>query len=178
MKKYLIMGAAAIAFASCSHDVDVYNPSDAVVENYKEAFVKTFGQPAENQTWGFEQFVLPSTTRSAQPNANQWGTQDDNGKYADYPKPADITDAERAAVLAVFNQKGEEHYEALIDLQNFFVQQVYCGPEGAKMTELAAVVDYEIKTISWWPLIEEKVSVDPFNDIVNNFNNGAYSGDT
>lgn len=125
---------------------------------------------------------LGVVTRSAQPNTNEWGTDANGGKYKDYPKPADITKEELAKVLEVFNQKGLEHYEPLVDWQNFFVQQVYCGPEGGKMTELAAIVDYkvEINVKNWWPYEADTtyVKVEPFYDIVNNFNNGAYSGDT
>ena len=67
MKKYLIMGAAAIAFASCSHDVNLYDPDMAdqlVVAKYNQAFIKTFGQPAANQTWGFGD-VTRGVTRAA-----------------------------------------------------------------------------------------------------------------
>lgn len=112
------------------------------------------------------------------PNANQWGTEDDGGKYLDYPRPADITDAERQKVLDVFNQKGKEYYEPLVDWSHFFVQQVYCGPEGPKMTELACVVDYNVEVVSWWPYEEKIIPSDPMNVIINNFNNGAYGGDT
>lgn len=56
MKKYLMMGAAAIALASCSHDVDLYNPDLAdqmVLEKYNQAFINNFGVPAASQDWGF-----------------------------------------------------------------------------------------------------------------------------
>ena len=60
MKKYLMMGVAALALASCSnHDFDFdqeaaieFNKAQ-IVEKYNQAFIKTFGQPAANQTWGF-----------------------------------------------------------------------------------------------------------------------------
>lgn len=127
-----------------------------------------------------EQIPFLIDSRSSQPNSNQWGTDEENGKYKDYPKPEDITDEEREKVLAVFNEIGKESYEPLVDWSNFFVQQVYCGPEGNKMTELATIVDYEIKidVKSWWPYEADTtyVSVTPFYDIVNDFNNGACSG--
>ncbi|MBP5340143.1 MAG: hypothetical protein J6Z14_12730 [Prevotella sp.] len=60
MKKYLMMGAAAMTlcatFTSCSKEKDVYDPALAkqqIIENYNEAFVETFGQPAPDQSWGF-----------------------------------------------------------------------------------------------------------------------------
>ena len=68
MKKYLMMGVAAVAFASCSHDFDLYDPSVAenmVVEKYNQAFIQTFGQPAANQTWGFGD-VTRGVTRGAE----------------------------------------------------------------------------------------------------------------
>ena len=136
MKKYLMSGIAALSifagFTCCSNKDDFEPMTQEQIQEakYAEAFVKVFGQPAANQTWGFKQ----STTRSAQPNSNQWGTNDDNGKYKDWPRPADITSEERAKVLAVFNQKGKESYTDLVNWTNFFVQQVYCGPNGWKMT--------------------------------------------
>lgn len=61
MKKYLMMGVAAVTLASCSHDLDLYDQGavdNLVVEKYKQAFIKNFGQPAPDQDWGFG-----STTR-------------------------------------------------------------------------------------------------------------------
>lgn len=184
MKRLIYFFALILSFmaVSCNHDIDSYDYSQHVTDIYNTAFVKTFGQPASNQTWGFEGKTLPfgNVTRSAQPNSNQWGTTDDNSKYIDYPRPADITDAERAKVLNVFNQKGKTSYEPLVIWENFFVQQVYCGPNGSKMNELAATVDYTVTTtvISWWPYEATitRTSVIEFDDIINNFNAGAYSG--
>ena len=42
-----------------------------------------------------------------------------------YNVPGAITAAEREAVLEVFNQKGKESYEPLVDWDCFFVQHVY-----------------------------------------------------
>ena len=96
--------------------------------------------------------------------------------YWNYPQPSPITEQELNDVLNVFNQKGATSYEPLIHWENFFIQQVYTGPNGWKMNELATTVDYVINTnvICWWPYQEEvtRQSVNPFDDIVNNFNNG------
>lgn len=51
--------AAALAFGglfmSCSHDdITTGNGSISVIDNYEQAFISRFGQPAANQTWGFE----------------------------------------------------------------------------------------------------------------------------
>lgn len=54
-----MMGLAALAFASCSNK-DVFDQDlvdqmkqNEVVEKYNKAFIRVFGQPAANQTWGF-----------------------------------------------------------------------------------------------------------------------------
>ena len=56
MKKKLLLGFAVssllIGFSSCSHDSDGVNISQ-VESDYRANFVKTFGQPASNQDWGF-----------------------------------------------------------------------------------------------------------------------------
>ena len=171
MKK-LILFLTAFLFISC----DKYEilPYEKVVQsNYEAAFVKTFGKPSLDQDWGFNQYIPPIETRAAQPNSNQWGTHDDNDKYIDWPKPADITPEERAAVLEVFNQKEEGEQIVEFEFENFFVQQVYCGPNGSKMNELACQTDMIVK--SRWPL-EYQHTGNFTDDIVNNFNQGKYSG--
>ena len=54
-----MMGLAALAFASCSNK-DVFDQElvdqmkqNEVVEKYNKAFIRVFGEPAANQTWGF-----------------------------------------------------------------------------------------------------------------------------
>ena len=59
MKKFLIMGIAALAFISCSKDAiesataPAGYQNDAAIANYANAFKATFGVPDPNQTWGF-----------------------------------------------------------------------------------------------------------------------------
>jgi len=194
MKKYLFNGAMALIvgvfIVSCSHD-DISQTAtvDQMSKSFDELFTELYGPIAENHNWGFNTVLAEAgvddaaeaatrgTTRSAQPNSNQWGTHDDNDKYLDWPKPADITDTERAAVLAVFNQRGAESYTDIANLRDFFVQQVYCGQNGSKMNELAC----------WDPQGHEVTEYPDWNgyqaytyttndDIVNNFNAGKYSG--
>lgn len=184
MKKCLILCAMAI-FVSCTHDFEPIEIQKEKEKNFENNFNSTFGVSESdyaNHDWGMNLMPLvdmtnsSAKTRAAQPNGNQWGTHDDNDKYIDYPKPAAITEEERAAVLAVFNQKGAEKYEPLVHWKNFFVQQVYTGPNGSKMNELATTVDYTVTTnvISWWPYQAETIvnEVPPFDDIINNFNAG------
>ena len=198
MKKYLMTGVAALAFAatftSCSKAGDLYDEKAvedqkiaSVTEKYDEAFIKAFGQPAANQDWGFASRQLPASfgaaTRNAQPNGNQWGVQ--YTMYVDYPKPDPITTDELNAVLAVFNQKGAESYTALVDWSNFFVQHVYTGTAhyragngedvlgSVKMNELACTTNK--KQTNWWPL--EFVDLGYYTeDIINNANAGRAFG--
>lgn len=101
-------------------------------------------------------------TRSAQPNANEWGT---DGKYKDYPRPADITEEEIAKVLEVFNQKGKESYEPLVDWSNFFVQQVWKGTAEYIAGNGGTVVGGN--QMNWLCCGSEEMG----DDHVNNFNN-------
>ena len=69
MKKYLI--------TSCSHDMDQYkggNTTENIKKTYENAFVETFGQPVENQDWGFGS----KTTAAARAMTRSVST------YADY----------------------------------------------------------------------------------------------
>jgi len=120
MKKLFLMGFVALGLASCVSDKEVKSQTESDLlaqkqEAYSNAFVQKFGNIASNQTWGFNQ-----TMRSAYTNGNMW---EDEG----YVIPNKITEDELEKVLEVFNQKGEESYESLIDWDCFFVQQVYKG---------------------------------------------------
>ena len=85
MKKYLMTGIAAVAmcaaFTSCSHDVEPVSQEDLnkfeaqkIVENYNQAFIRTFGQPAANQTWGFGTATRGITRANGaiNVNGNEW----------------------------------------------------------------------------------------------------------
>ena len=183
MKKIVFIWIFAIFmgfnFMSCSHDIETYTLQQVKEMQYATAFEQTFGTIFPSQTWGFSNPTsnVRAITRSAQPNSNQWGTNDWDGRYKDYPKPADITPEERAKVLAVFNERGEESYTDLVNWTNFFVQQVYCGTNGWKMNELACWDPQGYSNTiypdwnQWKPTI-----VFSHDDIVNNFNGGKYSG--
>ena len=185
MKKYLMSGIAALsitaAFTSCSNKDDFEPMTQEQIQEakYAEAFVKVFGQPAANQTWGFKQ----TNTRTAYPNGNMWVSEG-------YNWPADITESERDAVLEVFSQKGEASYEALVDWDCFFVQQVYKGDSiykdgynqnvcGAEHMDWLCAYDpeghkeivYGRPEYNWQP-----TEITSHDDHVNNFNN-SYSND-
>ena len=115
---YLILFGISMVFASCSHDVD-YDYGKYETDKYNSAFVKTFGEPASNQTWGFGKSTT-ATTRGTDTKSNMWESEG-------YTIPQSITQDEINRVLEVFNAKGNETYTALVDWDCFFVQQVWKG---------------------------------------------------
>ena len=55
------------SFIACSNEKDLYDPNydvQSFVSKYQEAFIKTYGQPAANQTWGFGDAAASRVTRS------------------------------------------------------------------------------------------------------------------
>ena len=118
-------GMAAVAlnfsFISCSHDFEtVGNDSFDPVKNYEEAFITRFGQPAEDQDWGFDSFIAQARafTRTANPNANMWGET--------WEVPDTLTAAQKKRIRLYFQYNKTPQNEA-IDYKNFFVQDVYKG---------------------------------------------------
>ena len=171
MKKVVLGLIALLSFTACNkNDFEPMTDQEIKEAKYAAAFEQVFGTISPTQTWGFNQ---TATTRSAQPNSNQWGTNDWDGRYLNYPKPADITPEERAKVLAVFNEKGKESYTDLVNWSNFFVQQVYCGTNGLKMNELACW-DPQGYNCTIYPNGQPTV-VFSNDDICNNFNSGKYN---
>ena len=182
MKKYLMMAAAVIALASCtSSNEGGYNPNaelEATVVKYSDNFVKTFGKPSATQTWGFKQGANKSATRAANKNQNQY---EDNG----WVIPEDITPEELAKVLAVFNQEGEKSYTSLVDMSDFFVQQVYkgvatytakdntnIGVASDKMNWLCAYDPVGYETVGWDAEAGQTYTYTNHDDHINDFNKG------
>ena len=116
MKKYLITAALAVAiggvFVSCKDD----ELSGSLIEQkalaFDEAFVRAFGTPAPNHTWGFEK----NETRSVDVNSNEW-----EAKGYNIPKP--ITQGERDTVMAYFRTTPNPISET-VDIHNYFIQNV------------------------------------------------------
>lgn len=74
MKKYLMTTVAVVAlgglFSGCGNDVDLSGGSTAefnIVQNYENAFITRFGQPAATQTWGFGSAASGTRAVVAQP---------------------------------------------------------------------------------------------------------------
>lgn len=175
MKKLLFLGIVMMGMlSSCVKDAAT-GPVDyqkAKEEAYNNAFVQAFGNIASNQSWGFSNGM-----RSAAPNANQWEDKD-------YVIPADITEEELAAVLKVFNQKGEQEYESLVEMDEFFVQQVYKGvatykdgngnDTGVASDKMNWLCAFDPTGIDWAEYEGQSVKViKGHDDHINNFNAGT-----
>lgn len=159
MKKLIYFITLMLSFMviSCSHDID-YDYPQYVTDTYNTAFVKTFGKPADNQSWGFGNSVTHSITRSAYTNSNMWESDG-------YVIPNSITSDEVSKVLEVFNQKGKEKYTALVDWDCFFVQQVYKGTASYTAGNGGTVVGGN--QMNWLCAYDPNTKSD---DHVNNFN--------
>ena len=118
MKKYLMMGIAALALASCSKDEVTYINPD--VQKYETAFINRFGQPNSNQTWGFSADATRAMTRGHNADGNMW-------VYYGYEVPDPLSDGQKARVQYYFQMVqypgGVKDYGQI----DFFVQQVYTG---------------------------------------------------
>jgi len=135
MRKYLMTGMAALAisaaFTSCSKDTDVYNKEviqentkQTIVNNYNEAFVKTFGQPAANHQWGFVNYAKAGT-RDVDVNGNMWETRPELGETeeTDVLNYMDMT-------LAQMKEAGHAYSKNFpVNMPNFFVTQVHTGDD-------------------------------------------------
>lgn len=174
MKKYLMMGIAALALASCSKDDITYiNPDEA---KYEMVFVNRFGTPNPNHTWGFG----PSTrafTRGFYADANEWAATD-GGQYI-VPDP--LTAGQKARVQYYFQMNqypgGTKDYGQI----DFFVQQVYTGntdPMAGKSPEIYKSVARVLDNGN--PDLPGGINMDHLTagsdaEHINNFNHGTRS---
>ena len=123
-----VMAAVALGglFAGCSKDADLSGDQNTaefnIVQNYEKAFITRFGQPHENQTWGFGESV--AGTRSENANANEWA--DPNKAYGGLKVPPPLTDEQIAVVTKYFQITPNLGYEDP-HWTNYFIQQVYKG---------------------------------------------------
>ncbi len=166
MKKYLMMGIAALALASCSKDDITYvNPDEA---KYEMVFVNRFGTPNPNHTWGFGSETR-AFTRSAYPNANQWASQG-------YNVPDPLTAGQKARVQYYFQMiqyPGGTEDKGQID---FFMQQVYDGgtdPMPGKSREEYLAADQNSYITSGEHM--DHLTAGSDNEHIYNFNNGTCS---
>ena len=123
MKKYLMIGFAAVAFASCSnHDIETMSQEQIIKAQYEANFVAQFGQPASNQDWGFG--GTRAFTRGVFANGNEWAANDRDA--CKYRVPPRLTEDQQKVVIKYFQTVKNPRYE---DPQwtNYFIQQVYKG---------------------------------------------------
>lgn len=195
-------GVAAIAicaaFTSCSKSDELYDPEVAqgiskeqaiasVYNSYNDAFIKTFGQPAADQDWGFG-----TGTRTARTESNLW--YEDKPQGYGLTKPDDLFDEEIEYVMDWFSQEREGHGEVL-DVKNYFVQQVAYGnkyDQGVKYPVSGQVFEtirngepvyrtenYEVQSkehMDWIASnLKANVQSEADCDHVNNFNTGSGS---
>ncbi len=140
MKKYLMTGIAALAigaaFVSCSKEVEQLSQEELdqievqkIKVNYEQAFIRTFGQPASNQDWGFGTGTRTAFTRTADPG--------DGGAYFGPEQGAtykamgivapDMVSADEEKFVSDWFKTNKNPQSDEIDLSTFFVQQVYFG---------------------------------------------------
>lgn len=174
MKKYLMIGFAALAFASCAkHDFETMTQEQIVKAEYDAKFVAHFQQPASNHTWGFGSSTRAFTRAGAEPKANMWA---DDG----YKAPVELTAGQRLRVKAYFQANPNLTY---VDpqLTDFFVQQVYKG--GTDPGAISSEVYYQVNGT---PVVGSNQmdhltfglnSDGTAKDHVNNFNHGRYSSE-
>ncbi len=163
MKKYLMTVMAAVAlgglFTGCSNDADLSDGNNSaefnIVQNYEKAFVTRFGQPHENQTWGFGEVVAgtrsgntsgdytayPAThtykdasgnvIAGANMNHNEWA--DPDKYYGGWVVPDPLTEGQKLRVQKYFQANPNLSYQDP-HYANFFIQQVYTGGTDAPET--------------------------------------------
>ncbi len=135
MKKYLMIGFAALAFAACSNNDDsVYDPNrSAQGDKYEQAFADAFGKINPNVNWGFNA-VKPinaepaALTRSHNVNRNQWGSRKESDGISGQVKvPVNVTSDERNLVYNYFNQERREDKSVQVNWADYFISEVYKG---------------------------------------------------
>lgn len=138
MKKYLMIGFAAVAFAACSnHDFETYSQEQIIQNEYKANFIQQFGQPASNQDWGFGASTR-AFTRTWNVNGNQWH----NELNLEYDVP--VTTEEMNMVFNYVNNKNNVETVEQITLSKYWVAQIWNGKddENAEGVKAPASISY------------------------------------
>ena len=111
MKKVVLGLIALLSFTACNKNDFDYNPQEAVTAKYNDAFIKTFGTPAANHTWGFNAIVTRSVIK------------ENHELPSGYAKPT-LDDGEAEYVMNWFATNEGEASKGL-DWDKFFI--VYVG---------------------------------------------------
>ena len=128
MKRVFLFLVSLVCVFSCTKDVNFASSyDDAQHSKFEQTFAKSFGQPAENQDWGFVSseivnLVPKSSTRSANVNRNEWANN--------FIIPANVTETERDLVVNEFSKKRE----GVVNTENvnwtdYFIYEVYKGED-------------------------------------------------
>ena len=114
-----------LGFMSCGHNEGIDFQSYSK-NQFAEKFEKTFGTPAADQDWGFNEqiqvfdYTQTAGTRGWDVNGNLW--------YKQWERPVNVTDAEKAKVSAEFAKIRENAVNTIsIPWENYWVQQVHQG---------------------------------------------------
>ena len=152
MKKYLITAALAVvvsgSFIGCKDEEFNGSRMEQKVEAFEEAFIRAFGQPDPNHTWGFENldgenlngtdFAMTrgalNDSTGANKNRNLWAATDN---VFNLLVPTPLTEGQKNRVRAYFQTHRYLTWETP-DMTSYFVQQVYTGgtnTSGSETTE-------------------------------------------
>ena len=189
MKKYLMIGFAAIAFASCSnHDFETMTPEQIVKAEYDAKFIATFGQPSRSQTWGFGASTRAFTRSNpgetyratheydaahagANCNANEWA--DASKDFGGWVVPDPLTGPQKELVRKYFQSVKPLSYEDP-HFRHFFVQQVYTGGSAAPETGNKESNAAASGTVTYNGANMNLLTVGEGEYHINNFNAGGY----
>ena len=134
MKKYLMMGAAALAvsaaFVSCDKETNLYDPATSGVHaDFADQFKAAFGEIAANNNWGFVPVSIynAGATRGHNVNRNEWGTG--NGVGGNVSVPQNVTENERQLVYNYFNQERRVDKSVQVNWSDYFISEVWKGED-------------------------------------------------
>ena len=151
----------------------IQGASEKFLQDYQQAFVRVFGQPAANQTWGFGQPANARMTRGHDANANEWAdiTEGNPSGHGGWLVTAPLTPGQKLRVKAYFQNNRLTNGEA-IDYKNFFVQQVYKG--GAETAGENSPESYRSGSGAYYDSDGMNLLCAGNGEHINNFNGGTY----
>jgi hypothetical protein len=178
MKKLFLLMLSSLLLVNCTkHSFDGYNYVTKAKEDFTQKFVKTFGEPASDQDWGFDgvsivDLTSKASTRGHNVNRNEW-----EGKFI---LPPNVTEAEENAVLAELRKSTVDRDKNLtINWTDFFVYQVHKGTdtynthENKSMDAVASDKMNHLQCGSGTVGADGKQS--GFWEHINDFNNGSHT---
>lgn len=178
MKKYLMMGIAILALASCTkNDFQTVSQEDLKRAEDKAAYDKAFvnyigGSVASNQDWGFNSRLSVNAskaiTRGHDADANMWGATYKN-------VPSVLTEKQKLRVQKYF-QYNNQPEGVSVNYKDFFVQDVYKGNTDPLNDGTEAMSQYSTEQYLFGGEMEpgsshmDKLTAGSDNDHINNYN--------